>query len=709
MKKLPVIFFLFFLPTISYAKSINIAFIFDGNSGIDSPHVEKIKHEIIKLNKGEFKINFPKDKVFYAGFQISKIKSAIKKLSNDKHIDLIITHGLLSSNEAAHTQHLSKPIIATVVADRKIQQFPYDKGRSLKKNFTYINNSKSVDRDLRQFYQLTPFKQLVIPINPVLLTSVSSLSSMLNQVQEDLGFTVKYLPITSTLDKALQDIPADTDAVYLLPLLGFSEKDLSSFAQGLIDKRLPSFSLRGRIHLEQGFMATSNGREVDSLRFSRRLALMIQSILLGTDPANLRVDLEQPAKLAINIKTAHAIGFYPGRQLLETTETLFNDLEQADITISLADAMRHAIAENLSLSANQLNVAQSEDQVDASRSALLPQLSVGLGGAQIDQSRAGLQQSEQTIDTEINLSQVVYSERNWSNFDVSKLLKQAENEDFQSQALDILSQTASAYFRVLSTEATKKVRQSNLNVSKANLELARMRLKIGYSNRSEVLRWQSVIATDKSNVYLAQAQTEQQQTELKRLLHLSLNESISVSGKVAETQIKMLQGEPLNSYFDKLIDYRKLIDFEIERAIDNAPELKRMDHLVLSSHRQLDAGKRAYYIPDVNVNARFGQNIDQGGDGANNRNLHRDEWSVGFQATLPLFTSGGRSAEVSRAQHALTQNKTIREQLQESVESRVRSALQKMKGSFPAVRLSKDAAIAANENYKMVSESYASG
>jgi len=86
------------------------------------------------------------------------------------------------------------------------------------------------------------------------------------------------------------------------------------------------------------------------------------------------------------------------------------------------------------------------------------------------------------------------------------------------------------------------------------------------------------------------------------------------------------------------------------------------------------------------LNARFGQNISQGGVGANNPNYQNDNWSVGLQATLPVFTSGARSAEVSRASHSVLQNKYQRENIVELIETRVRTALQKTKGSFPVSR-----------------------
>ena len=310
---------------------------------------------------------------------------------------------------------------------------------------------------------------------------------------------------------------------------------------------------------------------------------------------------------------------------------------------------------------------------------------------------------------DIQLSQLVYSERIWSNFDVAKLLKNAEDALFQARVLDLISSCATTYLRGLLAKAAEQVRASNLKVSETNLELAEMRLKIGYSDRSEVLRWKSVIATDRRNLYVAQADKDQVETELKRLLHFPLHVPIVISDEGIQNQIDMLESERFREFFDNAVDFNHLINFTVDQALANAPELKQIDYLFQSARRQVDAGKRAYFIPDVSVNARFGQNIEQGGVGAQNNNFQKDNWSVGFQATLPLYTSGARSAEVSRASHSMIQNQYQRDNRQEIVEARVRSALQKTKGSFPAVRLSKDAAAAAKENFTMVSDSYAKG
>jgi len=707
--KITFVCFLLAFSNYAPAKTINIGIVLDRTSKRESLPIEQIKKEIISLNQGEFNINFPIDKGINASWQRDKARAAIATLNQDNSVDLILTLGLLASHEAAHFNGLNKPVIAPVIADRVLQKIPYKNGISNKNNFTYINTNHSVEQDLRQFFLLTPFKQLLFPIDEVILKAFPALRVMTDQVQNELGFNITFMPVGESLSMVLQKMPDTIDAVYLPPYARFSQAELKSFAEGLINKNIPSFSLLGRKDLELGFMATLNGRKTDSLRFSRRIALLVQSILLGTNPAKLKVNLEQPTKLAINMKTAKAIGFSPKWKDLESSELLFKQANQKADILFLTEAMNQAVAANLGLQSDKMNIALAEDQVDSTRSALLPQINIGVSATHIDQSRSGLQQAQRTADAEIQFSQLIYSERSWSGFDIASLLKNAEDAAFQTRILDVLSQSATAYLRVLSTLGTEQVRQANLKVSESNLELAQQRVKIGYSNRSEVLRWKSVIASDRSALYIAKAAREQSQTELNRLLHRPLNDSISVTNEGITDLILMIKNEKFKGFFDNTVHFNRFIDFEIQRAMNNAPELKQISHLTASAHRQLAAGKRAYYIPDVSINARFGQNIDQGGIGANNSNLHKDNWSAGFQATLPLFTSGSRPAEVSRARNTLMQTRYQQQNTQEIIEARVRSALQKTKGSFPSIRLSQDAAKAAKENFAMVSDSYKSG
>jgi len=216
------------------------------------------------------------------------------------------------------------------------------------------------------------------------------------------------------------------------------------------------------------------------------------------------------------------------------------------------------------------------------------------------------------------------------------------------------------------------------------------------------------MATDRRNLYSAQSSRDQAETELKRQLNMTLSEAIAVTDNGIAELLIILDSERFQRFFDNPLSFDVFTDFEVERALNNSPELEQTDFIISSNQRQLLAAERAYYVPDINLSTQYGQNIERGGLGDNN-NLSDDNWSIGLQATLPLFAGGARKAEVSRANNTLVQSHYQRENTKIQVEARVRTAIQKASGSYPAIRLSNDAADAAQENLELVIDSYTQG
>ncbi len=702
------IFFILSPSSIQAADTVRVGIVLDGPIKRELLPFAQIKKEIQDLTSGEFNVSFPENKIKHGNWRVDGINQVLNESLNDPDIDLIITNGLLSSHQAAQIERLKKPIIAPVVADRILQELPYENGKSGKHNYVYISDNRTVEEDLKQFYQLKQFNHLFIPVDQLFLDALPQLKGTTYNVQQELGFKLSMIPVVDSPVETLAAISGDVDAVYVPPLFRFSDSDLKTFSQLLIERNLPSFSLLGRDELEIGLLATLSGREVDTIRYSRRIALYVQSILLGSNASDLKVDLDQPTKLAINMKTARAIGFSPKWQALETADLLYEEITDNKTPLSLVDAIQQSINANLSLQIDKLNLELSINDVDSARSALLPQLNLGTGVTQVDRDRAGLSQAQRSTDAELTASQVIYSERNKSSYDIAKLLQQAESAALRSSILDVISASATAYLQLLLADATQKVRRSNLTVTETNLELAESRLKIGYSDRSEVLRWQSQMATDRRNLYSAQSSRDQAETELKRQLNMTLSEAIAVTDNGIAELLIILDSERFQRFFDNPLSFDVFTDFEVERALNNSPELEQTDFIISSNQRQLLAAERAYYVPDINLSTQYGQNIERGGLGDNN-NLSDDNWSIGLQATLPLFAGGARKAEVSRANNTLVQSHYQRENTKIQVEARVRTAIQKASGSYPAIRLSNDAADAAQENLELVIDSYTQG
>ena len=699
---------LIFIPATHAVDSVRIAIVLDGPIKREILPLVQIKKEIKDLTLGEFNVVFPEDKLRHGNWEVEGIRKALSDLLNDPDVDLIIANGLVASHEAGQIKNLSKPIIAPIVADHILQELPYDDGRSGKDNYVYISDNQTVEEDLRQFYQLIKFNHLVITVDQLFLEALPQLRDGTYSIQKELGFKISMQSVIDSPSETVDNMADDVDAVYVPPLFRFGEADFKNFAQRLIARKIPSFSILGRDELKMGLLATSSGRDVDTIRYARRVALYVQSILLGTNAADLKIDLDQPAKLAINMNTARAIGFSPKWQFLEIADLLYAESSENQKPINMVEAIERSIDANLSLQINKLDLDLARDSVSTARSPLLPQLNLGTDVTQIDRDRAGITQAQRSSDAELTASQIIYSESKKSGYDVAQLLEQAQSAALRTSILDVISSSATAYIQLLLAQATEKVRRSNLNVTETNLELAESRLKIGYSDRSEVLRWQSQLATDRRNLYSVQADRDQAGTELKRLLNMTLSESIVVTDDGIADLLSILDSERFKRFFDNPFSFEIFTEFEVERAINDSPEIEQTEFIITSDEREVLAAKRAYYTPDITLNTQYGRNIERGGLGDNN-NLSDDNWSIGLQATIPLFAGGARKAEVSRASNSLIQNRYQRENIKEQVEARVRSAIQKAGGSYPAIRLSRDASKAADENLSLVIDSYSKG
>ena len=149
----------------------------------------------------------------------------------------------------------------------------------------------------------------------------------------------------------------------------------------------------------------------------------------------------------------------------------------------------------------------------------------------------------------------------------------------------------------------------------------------------------------------------------------------------------------------------------LKKLWKTAPEIGQANALVWVQDRQVTASKRAFFVPDISVQGRYNQNFDRSGSGAAlpGTSVNDDEWSIFVQASLPIFTGGALRADLSQARNALRQVGIQRESVKERVEARIRSALEQVGGSFPAIALSEDAAKAAKDNLDLVTDSYSKG
>jgi outer membrane protein len=684
-----------------------------------------LQQEILDLTAAEFDVRFPPDADLEGNWEPSRIRAALDRLLTDPQITIVVTLGAIASNEAFRQRRLPKPVIAATVIDAGLQGLPRRNDASGVRNLSYIDAFKSFERDIRAFHELTAFRHLAILVDHLLLAQFPRLQTAAEALGRQLNARVTIQPAAADPGAALALLPQDADAVYITPLLRFAPEAFQVLTAELNRRRLPSFSMWGRDEVAQGVFA-SMAPAADFERLARRIALNIQRILLGDPPEDLPVAFAVGRQLSINMATARAIDRYPGWYVRTEADLVQDDPQEGSRRLTLKSAIDEALTANLDLAAAGRALSAGKASLDEARSALLPQLEVATQGIVIDEDRAeaslGLQ-PERVWQGTAALSQLLYSEEAWANYSIQQHLQAARVKERDARLLDVVLETAEAYLNVLRAENFARIQKDNLHLTRANLERARVRLSSGMSDRSEVFRWESALATSRKTVLEAQATVRQAMLQLNRLLQRPQEEVFTAAETDLDDPLLMIGDPRLLRWVDTPRHFDRFRDLMVRDGLKLSPELNRLDFAIAAQQRALAAAKRAHWLPTVVLQGSVTEAFSKSGAGSESPEFqvlpelppltlpeaNDTDWRVALQARLPLFTSGGQSAKVRRATEDAARLRLERRAAADRVEQRIRSALFQISVSYPNIRLSQDAAEAARQNLTLVTDGYTRG
>lgn len=709
-------------PVIAQRAVIHVGVILDGPSERNAALQHEFQKQIAEFFSSEYDVRFTPENTLEGDWTVAGVKAAVDRLLTDKDVEFILALGPISSNEIALRKNLPKPAIASIVVDAELQGFPKKDGVSGVKNLNYLDEAYSVARTIKAFREIVSFKKLAIFINPGVLAAIPQLRERAQQEAQAAGAQIEFVPVTTSSAAALQALPADADAVYISPLLQLPAAEFDLLVAGVNQRRLPSFSYLGRAEVEKGVMASYAPTD-DITRRARRIASNMQRILRGEEAGSIPVDFSSAAQLIINMATARAIDFYPNWKTLTAAELLNQEEVKTGRTLSLASSAREAVRVNLDLMVAGKEVESGKYEVKKARANLLPQVEAAATGTLIKKETAEAsfgQQAERQLGGSLKLSQVLYSESARANFSIQKHLQTAREDDRRGVELDIALDAATAYLNVLRAQALSRIQRGNLKLTMSNLELARLRESVGASGRSDVYRWESEAATSRKNVINADAQTEVAQIAMNRILNRPLEEPFATE-ETASDDPSLITGEKrIFAYFDNPRTFDVFRDFMVQEGVSAAPELQQLDAAIAAQKRVKTATGRAFWIPTVALQAKVDNVFSRRGAGSEGFQLPPSlpfsfptaqdlNWSVGVQASLPLFTGLNRIAGDQQARVELERLTLEREAVQLAISQRIRSTMHVAGASHAGIEQARTAAEAARKNLELVTDAYRSG
>ncbi len=685
-----------------------------------------IINETMRLAGARHNIVFLEDKVVSGDFNFEKLKEYAREFLAGDELDIVVGLGGLVSEILSKRGPFEKPVLANGVFHPGLQSIPITPDNtSGVRNFGYTLVSFSMERDLETFHTIFPFKNLGLLMYEVYLNSIPGIEDYFYSFIEKYDARAQIIPVGEDYTEAIENLPADLDAIYIGLLYDYSLSELQDFINRLNNKKLPSFALIGRPYVELGVLAgAAPGNNLENL--SRRVALDIEKILDGEDPSNFSVAVDYKDELVINMKTAREIDFFPTFTTLAQAEVLFEEGLEDARRISYPGMIAELLENNLNLRIAGQEVQSGSKEISKARSAYLPQVNLSASNVVIDKTRAeasfGMNAEKTTFATG-QLSQVIYSEPAIANIRIQKILQEQRNHEFTQRELDKVLEASLAYLNLLKAQAYERILKENLNLTRKHLDIARLRQEVGFSGASDVYRWESEIARLNIEVVTARAQRRAAGFALNEILNRPLDEQFIAEDLAADNEFITGQGG-LESTISNARTWRYFKDFMVDEALERSPELKQLDQYIAVQERLLKMNLRSRYLPTLGIQTQGDYFLSRRGSGTEPMDPieipgmepivigtapKSTQWNLGISASLPIFQGGYKEAEIRQSRIDLDILADQRNDLVNKIIQRSLTRFEFIGASSPAMDMASQAAAAADLSLALSQEAYSKG
>lgn len=381
----------------------------------------------------------------------------------------------------------------------------------------------------------------------------------------------------------------------------------------------------------------------------------------------------------------------------------------ASPTLSLADAIDLAFAQNPDLKAAEARIGQAESRVAEVAAGFYPKVTARVG-------------YDYTSNPALAFSYIVAQRRfsaNPADFDGqinnpgwvenfrpevigSINLYRGGQDDYLKKAAELgvaatelehaavrnrlAAAVTSAYYAVLSAPRQMAVAQRSVATVEQEMEMTRARVNEGVALRADVLSLEVRAKAARENELQARNAINLSRSALKTLIGESKNELPALR----ETEL------PLPQLKDNLL---KTFDL----ALSQRPEMQAAAHQVQIRQHELDAANGAN-LPRINAYAAYG---------SNSRTLdpstYKDNASIGINAEYDLFAGGAIQARISAAERRLVEAQAVEEKIRLDIENEVRQAYSTLEQALERVAVAEAGATSAEEALRLVNEQYHGG
>lgn len=693
-------------------RSYNIGILIDERTVELDPLLLQLEEQIRTVVGEDATINFPVNSILTNNYDLEKGISNYQRLLQDG-TDIILAFGVINNKIINDQVRFEKPTILFGTVNRDFNLIDLSKSKSGIENFTYLVESSSFLEDFKKFKELTDFKELGIVIEKP-YADILPLKETFDGTFQSLGANYRLIPFESVSDitSNLEGI----DAVYMAGGFALKEVDIQGLAKEFMSRKLPSFTANSIRDVENGIMATTQS-ESSLSQIMRRIGLTIESYINGATLAEMPVSIDYNPRLTINFNTAESVGVPIKYSLINDTDFVggFKRVN-AQMQYTLLDVIDRALERNLALRSVEMNVELSSQDVKTAKSNYLPNLTASANGIYTDPRLAEIsngQNPEFQTTGSLTLQQTIFSEAANANIAIQKNLQKAQQENFNAEELNTVFNASNAYFNTLILKANAQIQFRNLDLTKRNLQIAQQNFDAGESGKSDLLRFRSQMAQNTQVLVEAVNQLEQSFNALNQVLNNPIETRIDVEDvDLGDTIFKEYKYEQLIELLDDPLLREPFIDFLIEEAKVNAPELKALGYNIKASERNIRLNGSGRFLPTVALQGQYNDVFGRSGKGSTppqGFSIVNDSYNVGLNVSIPILN--GNRSNINR-QTAIIQKEQLninKENTEQGISVNVRNGVLNLINQVSNIELSKVSEQTAKEALELTQTAYSNG
>ncbi len=692
-------------------KTITIGILADETSVENAPLLEKLQNEITAVVGQDAKVVF-KDPI-ENGFDLDTAKSNYLAMEASD-VDIILAFGVINNIALYQQKVYAKPVIVFGSVNSDFIDLPKDQKTSGINNIAYIIAPLSYAKDLDAFNSIYEYKKVGILVDDYLPEALP-IKELFDTYFTDKDATYNLIDLPE--DGNVSDLLGDVDAVYLAGGFDLSEVAFRNLVSTINENQLPSFSANRKRDVEKGILAT-NQPETTIDQLFRRIALDVESIVNGTNPSELPMLLEYKNRLSLNFNTAKEIKFPLRYSMLGTVDIVGGENNYiADDAYSLLDIMNGVIGRNLGLEAERRNIDLSTQDVKTAKSNFLPDVSASTTAAYIDPRVAeisGGASPEFSTSGTVGLQQLIYSEGAAAGITIQDNLQKAQQETYNAAELDAILNGSVAYFNALILKTNAQIQAQNLGVTKENLQISEQNFEAGASGKSDVLRFRSQMAQNMQTLIEAGNQLSQAYYTINQLMNNPIAMEIDIKDAViSEGLFSNYRYQDFLEILDNPKLRPNLVEFLIQEAKKNAPELKNLSYNLDAVQRTYRLNASGRFVPTLALQGNYNLAISQSGKGstvAPGVPVAPDgTYNLGLNLSLPIFRQNQQNINRQTAKIQEDQLNIQKGNIDLNIETNVNALVLDLTNEIANIQISKIAEEAARESLDLTQIAYGEG